>query len=227
MLKSRLGLFAVAAATVCSFALLAVKDSVKPVSPAEASAETADAASKTDPPPATQPATKPASDRIGRKNPAVEQESIVMAWLKTERPRYYKLMRDLKETDPRRYNDRLPVLAKIMRRQRLMSPEMRQATNDERDKQVMVAQIAGRMRRTSEDSARAELEKQLVQAISIHFDAEQARRETQLNELEAQIRELRAELGRMRKDRQKIIAERLQRWLKVARPITAKAPPAK
>ena len=60
-----------------------------------------------------------------------------------------------------------------------------------------------------------------------HFEAEQALREQRLNELEAQIKQLRQELERTRKERDEIIAGRLARWLKAAKPIAAKAPPAK
>ena len=227
MLKSKLGLFSVTAVIVCSFALLAVKNSAKAVRPAEASAATADAVGGVGRTPATQPATNPASGGAERVNLAGEQESAVMAWLQAERPGYHKLMLELKETDPDRYSDRLPTLMKIMLHQQLMSPQERDATNDEREKQVMVAQIAGRMRQVSDDSARAELKKQLNHAISIQFDAEQALREIRLNELEARIKEIRQELDRTRKEREEIIAGRLRRWLKAARPIATKASAAK
>jgi len=228
MLKSRLGLFAVVAVTVGAFALIAVKNNTAgPGRLARASAAPAASQGKSAPSTTTQPTTNPASSSEKPPSKKERDEAAVMAWLRSDRPRYHRQMLELKKTDPEVYWTRMPRLLTIMRQQQIMSPQERKATNEEREKQVMVAQIAGRMRRVPDGPARNELEKQLRQAISIHFDSQQALREIRLNDLEARIDELREELERTRKQRQETITKRLSMWLKAARPLTAKVSTAK
>jgi hypothetical protein len=70
------------------------------------------------------------------------------------------------------------------------------------------------------------LGKQLEQAVSDHFRAEQALRARRLAHLADQIKELRRELAEQSEQREEIIAERLARWMKATKPAEPTTRPA-
>jgi len=168
----------------------------------------------------------PASDvvGIGAGGLTGAQEAETLAFLKRRRPSYRERLIAIRSSDPSRYGEALRKMFFYMMRRRKMPEIIRRSMDAEREAQVDIVAIWRRMHEAPSVTERAKLVKQLGGAISDHFEIEQNLRGYRLSELEKEITQLRGELDSQWKQRDQIIADRLQRWLKAAAPTASTQP---
>jgi len=179
------------------------------------------------PRPATNPTTRPSRHR-GRRGRRLTsgEEDEALEFLKANRPEHYQRLLDLKEQDERRYRSALRRMHRFVKRWRQMPPGIREATERERDLQIRIMEAVRKIRHAQNAGEKTSLKKQLEEAVSDHFRAEQTLRAHRLAYLADQIKELRRELAEQSEQREEIIAERVARWMKATKPVKPTTRPA-
>jgi len=174
--------------------------------------ETAQPASEQDDAPRSSRGSKGESPRRSRITP--EQEQELLASIKDTRPELYEQAVELKKADPEKYRRMLYMLQWSQRRLRALPEDVRRRVQAEMDARLKVSRLLRDIRATEDEPKRKPLIKKLQQAVAVHFDAEQKGREGRLTMLEEQIKRLRAEMQQRAKDRDQIIKDRVEHYLK-------------
>jgi ribosomal protein S15P/S13E len=143
-----------------------------------------------------------------------EQEQAVLDFLKQHRPGEYEWAIKLPDDDPRRRRVIRTWWYDVIQKVQHMPPKLRDATIRERDAQVRIVKRIREIRRTNDPAEKEKLKQQLRKDVADHFEAEQELREQRLALLIEQIDRIRSELKERREQRDKIVKERVEEWLK-------------
>ncbi len=169
------------------------------------------------------PATAPKKAAVGNhddkkppRNPTIskEEEEKLLKLLKDKRPEQYKRLMQLKKTDERRYRWAIRSLANWYRMLEDMPEEVRNAEVARYDTRLKIWQLVKQIRKTDDAGKKAELTDELRKATATMFDAEQVIHEYQVKMLEQRVNELRAELKSHKEQRDEIIDQRVNDYLK-------------
>jgi len=142
-----------------------------------------------------------------------KQEAELLAAIKKRRPEYYEELMRLKEETPQRYRWAIARVWRLHQRWQYLPQEAREAAATHHDLRVKAAQMIYQWQQAKDPEKKARLKKELHNVLAEQFDAQQTLREYQLVEFEKRIKHIRQELQARAKDRDKIIAERLEELL--------------
>ncbi len=177
----------------------------------------------------TAPATSPANLRrphmhnaggrprtFGADRFTEDKVKEVLAFAKKHLPEEYKRFETLRKENPRQARRAIRRLWWLYKRVRHLPPEIQAAAVAKHRLNVAIFQTRRDFLRTEDASRKAELTKKLQTLLGKQFDNDQIVKEYRIKVLAQQLAELKAEVGRRKKDRSKIIAERLKRLLSSA-----------
>ncbi len=141
------------------------------------------------------------------------QEQETLEFVKQRNPDYYERLVELREDNPRRYRRAIGSWYLFLQRWKHMSPELRDATIREREAQVRILKTVRQIHATEDPAEKERLREQLNEDVTEHFEAEQKLREQRLAQLIEQINRIRSEMKERSEQREKIVAERVVKWL--------------
>lgn len=196
---------------------------------------------------ATKPTTRPGNLRQLRMRNAGDEPRIfdeerftadktdeVLEFVKKHFPEEHKRLEAIRSEDPARARQLLRRLWWIYQRVRHLPPEIQAAAVAEHRLNVAIFRVRRELLQTEDAAKKAELTQKLRDLIGEQFDNNQTVKEYKIKLLDEQLAKLKAEIEQRKTDRQKIIAERLERLLSAApatrpshhrRPSTRLSPP--
>jgi len=158
-----------------------------------------------------------------RRRLSSEQAGEVFEYIRKHVPELHDRLLKLRQRDPGRMMVVLEHLRGLVRRLRAMPAEVRNAAITSHRLNVAIFSKAREARQAKEPAKRKRLVAELRELLGKQFQADQVVKEYQAQRLRKQLADLRAELEARKRERGKIIAERLER---LSRPLAA-APPAR
>ena len=161
-----------------------------------------------------------------RERLSPEQVERIIAFAKEYLPEEYQQIELIKQEDPQRARLMLHRLWWLYRRVRQFPPEIRKAAVERHRLNLAIIQTRRDFIRCTNEAERKKLKNKLRNLLSKQFDYDQAVKEWRVKQLEKQIAELKAQIERRRNEKDKIVAERLKRLLRVNRPVRATTRPA-
>ena len=151
---------------------------------------------------------------MGPRKLSKQEEAEMMSALKKHRPELHQRLVRLRDHHPRGYYRSLWRAWRMYLRWRAMGPKAREAVADQERARLEIYRLVGALRRTPQGPARQRLVQEIRKAVTERFEAEQTLREQKLADLEREIKRIREELKDRAKQRDKIIAQHLQRLLR-------------
>ena len=160
-----------------------------------------------------------------RERLSAEQIERIIAFAKEYLPEEYQQIELIKQEDPQRARLMLHRLWWLYRRVRQFPPEIRKAAVERHRLNLAIIQTRRDFIKCTNETERKKLKAKLRNLLSKQFDYDQAVKEWRVKQLEKQIAELKAQIERRKNEKDKIIAERLNRLLRVNRPVRATTRP--
>ena len=145
-------------------------------------------------------------------------EDKVMAFAKKHFPEEYERLEALRKENPRQFRRAIRRLWWLYKRVRHLPEEIQAAAVAKHRLNVAIFQTRREFLQAEEADKKAELTKKLSSLLEKQFDNDQTVKEYQIKRLAQQLAELKAQVEQRRKDRKKIIADRLKRLLRPAPP---------
>ncbi|GAG12560.1 unnamed protein product [marine sediment metagenome] len=142
-----------------------------------------------------------------------EQEAELLKALKEKLPGRYEALIKLREEKPRAYRWALRGTWRWYQRWKNLPEEVQKAAIVEQAERMQIVRILKAIGEAKDPAEKARLKKDLTESVARQFDAEQKRHRHHLQELKEQIRRLEEELRRRIEDRDKMIQQRLERYL--------------
>ena len=144
-----------------------------------------------------------------------EQEAELLKHLEKHQPEISKRLAELRKKDERRYRPMLSRLWVSYQRLKDLPEDLRTRIYAKEAARRNIYRLLTAIRKASpEDKER--LTSELRQAVTVQFESEQAEREYRLTQLAKEIERVRAELKARLAQREKIIAERIERLLEMS-----------
>jgi len=147
-----------------------------------------------------------------------EKEEELLANIKKRSPEMYERLVKLRQESPDRYRMMLLAASRRYRKFLGMPAGVREQAQIEHEARMKVYRALRAIRETKDAAKLSDLRDELRQAVAEHFDAEQKGREKRLAFLEEQIKRLREDLKNRLENRDKVISERVERWLQGSPP---------
>ena len=157
------------------------------------------------------PATRPRERLLSK-----DQERELLAALKEGNPVLYNRLMSLRGRNHRRYRWAAREMWRWYQRWKNMPPEVRDAVIAEQNERIRALKYHREIRRAENDAEKASLTAELREAVVRHFQCERKVHEHRLARLEEHIRRLRAKLAERDRHSDRIVQERMDRWLKAA-----------
>jgi hypothetical protein len=154
-----------------------------------------------------------------------EQEAELLAALKEKLPYKYERLVKLREERPRAYRWALRGAWRSYQRWKDLPPEVQEAAITEQAERITSMRILHAIRDEEDPEKKARYKEQLKESVQRQFDAEETRQKHQLQVLKERILRLEEELKRRTEDRDKIIDEQVERYLKGPPPGRIRAHP--
>jgi ATP-dependent Lon protease len=145
-----------------------------------------------------------------------QQENDLLAVLKETQPENHRRLLELKKSSPDRFRWAMRAMWPWYQRYKSMPKEAQKAMLDEQDAKVEIWRIVEALPQAKDPAERAKLTSDLREAVSKQFGADQVLREYRLTELEQQIKRLREELQQRREQREQILKDRVEEWLRAS-----------
>ena len=144
-----------------------------------------------------------------------EQETELLAHLKKHQPEIAKRLPELRKKDERMYRHMLGRLWGAYQRLKHLPEPLRKRIYAKEAARRNIYRLLTAVRKADADD-RENLIRELRKAVTVQFEAEQAEREYRLTQLAKEIERVRAELKARLAQREKIIAERLEKLLEMS-----------
>lgn len=172
----------------------------------------------TDAPPGRHPATarRPSGPVLlfaPRRAPTAQQTKVVLAFAREHLPEQYERLRRLLDEDSARAGPMIHRLYRLYVSVRRFPPEVRKAAVGRYQANAAIYWTLRALRRSTDPAERKTLTDRLRKLITQQFDHEQTVQEHQLERFAQRAAELKAEIERLRSDREKVIARRIERLL--------------
>ncbi|MDP6543064.1 MAG: hypothetical protein QGH60_03680 [Phycisphaerae bacterium] len=175
--------------------------------------------SKTTTKPAPKPKPKP-KRKSSLPTPAEEKE--LLGFLKKSRPEFYRSLMAQKKTSDRRYRGTLKFAWQWYRRYKDLDKAVRSEVDREQKTRIEISKVLGKIQKTKE-SDRKKLLAELGRLASVQFDAQMRITKYKLDQMSNQLSRLRKELSNRQAERKKMVAQRVQDWLKATtKPVKGK-----
>jgi len=179
---------------------------------------------------ATAPATQSTSRR-GRRPPHTRRRRVtdrqfaeIMTFTRKYMPELAPRLEAIRKRDSRRSDQLLHAAYGFVRQMRAMPPNVREAAVGVHRANVSLFRKAAEARAATGQADREPLVRSMRQLLAEQFQNEQTVREYEVTRLRGELSSLRAGIEQRVRDRQKIIAERLEQLTSPRRPATATAP---
>ncbi|NLW86959.1 MAG: hypothetical protein GXY38_08815 [Planctomycetes bacterium] len=173
-------------------------------------------------PPATQPATAPATEqpprRGGRPMVTPEQEQELLAWLKERRAEDFDRLTRLRDENPNVYRWAMNRSWNLYQHYKMLPPEIQQALDAQQKARVRSWRLSRAYISAQDEAQRQEIKTQLLASLGEEFDLEQKLREQRLEQMSEQLERLRAEMAERAAQRQALVEADMERLLKLDRP---------
>lgn len=153
------------------------------------------------------------SERARGDGLSAQKEEELLQGLKERMPDLYERLTKLREEDPDKYKAILRAMSQRNRRFVGMPPNVREYAQAEYEARLKIFRLLSAIRETTDETKLSGLKDELRSAVAERFDAEQKGRAERLAALEEQIKRLREDLKQRLASRDKIISERVSRWL--------------
>ncbi|MCD4699986.1 MAG: hypothetical protein K8R91_05385 [Phycisphaerae bacterium] len=137
----------------------------------------------------------------------------ILAFAKKHFPAEHERLEALRKEDPRQARRALRRLWWLYQRVQHLPPDIQAAAVAKHRLNVSIFRVRREILQAEDTAKKAELTKKLRSLLGEQFDNDQAVREYQVKRLAQQLAELKAEIEQRKKDRKKIIAERMERLL--------------
>jgi len=142
-----------------------------------------------------------------------EQETELLNALKEKLPGRYEDLMKLREEKPKAYRWALRGTWRWYQRWKNLPEEVQKAAITEQTERMRIVRILHAIGKAKDPAEKARLRKDLTDSAARLFDAEQERHRHRLQELKDQIRRLEEELRQRTEDRDKMIEQRVERYL--------------
>jgi hypothetical protein len=152
--------------------------------------------------------------RPGRQEVSEEQEKQIMEFLSKHMKEHYDRLEKMREENPHAYRRSLAFLWPRVQQLLAMPEEARQAHVKEANLRVEIFRTARAYQEAGDAQEKENKKAELQNLLAEKFDAEQQVREYRLKKIQEQIDRLKNELQERLKDRDKVIQEQLEWWLK-------------
>jgi len=167
----------------------------------------------------TKPAPKP---RRRLQWPTPSEEKQLLDFLKRSRREFYNGLMAQKKTSDKRYRGTLKFAWQWYKRYRDLDKAVRSEVDREQKTRIEISKILGKIKKTSSETDRKKLTTQLERLVGIQFDVQMKVTKYKLDQTANQLSRLRKELQNRQAGRKAIVAQRVQEWLKAARPAKKK-----
>jgi hypothetical protein len=154
-----------------------------------------------------------------------EQEAELLAALEEKLPDQHERLVKLREERPRAYRWALRAAWRSYQRWKDLPPEVQEAAITEQAEQIKIMRILHAIRDEEDPEKKARYKEQLKESVQRQFDAAEKRQKHHLQVLKERILRLEEELKRRTEDRDKIIDQRVERYLKGSPPEKIRAHP--
>jgi len=142
-----------------------------------------------------------------------EQEAELLKALKEKLPGRYEALMKLREEKNKGYRWALRGTWRWYERWKNLPEEVQKAAIVEQTERMQIVRILHVVGEAKGPAEKTRLKKDLAQSVARLFDAEQERHRHHLQELKDQIRRLEDELRQRTEDRDKLIEQRVERYL--------------
>ncbi|MDP6633874.1 MAG: hypothetical protein QGG42_03170 [Phycisphaerae bacterium] len=171
----------------------------------------------------TKPAPKPKPKRKSQfPNPAEEKE--LLEFLRKSRRDFYNSLMAQKKTSDRRYQGTLKFAWQWYKRYRSLDAAVRTEVDREQKARLEISKVLGKMKNATSEGDRKKLRSDLARLAGVQFDAQMKITKYKLDQTSNQLSRLRKELNNRQADRKKIVAQRVEEWLKATtKPVKPKS----
>ena len=143
-----------------------------------------------------------------------EQEKELLGALEKKKPSVYQRLIQLRDSRPTLYQSALRAAWWSYQKWKNMPEPVQDAVLTEQELRAELGRVAEGIRKATDKAQRDKLVEQARATMTKLFEAEQKIREYRLSQLEEQIKKLREEMEKRYQQRNEIIEERINRWLK-------------
>ncbi len=164
----------------------------------------------------TQPTSRPTERRRGQRRRGPVTDQAVLEVYKTRMPTHYDRLMELKDEDPNRYAFFLERAKEWYKDWRRLPAVAQDADITFQLMGIRIWEIAGKLREKPDEQAVRELTRELTDAVTKQVDAECIVLEHRLKLLEDDLARMRSRLTERRENRDKMISDSVQRWLRAS-----------
>jgi len=161
----------------------------------------------------TKPAPKPKPKRKSEL-PTPSEEKDLLAFLKKSRREFYDSLMAQKKTSDRRYRGTLKFAWQWYRRYKDLDKAVRSEVDREQRTRIEISKVLGQIKKAKSDGDLKKLKGALERLAGVQFDAQMRINKYKLDQTYNQLSRLRKELSNRQAERKKIVAQRVQDWLK-------------
>ena len=170
----------------------------------------------------TQPAAKTAalpkvatmsSQPLVKLTPKQEEE-LIAAMKRSSPDHYYVHLMIAKKGDPKSYQRSLSWMWRKYLRWRDAPKEIQEQTLIEEKAIAAITKLVHSLAQTTDATTRKRLTTELMAAVTKKFDAESALRDYRMEQFKQRLERIRKELDKRKADREKIITDQYELWLK-------------
>ncbi len=164
------------------------------------------------------PATQPVVATPRPPSLSATQEKATLEFIKQQRPDFYPDLLKLKLDNPRRYRSNVGKWHGVMTQMQRLPKARAEAAANEKERQVEIARFVQAIRIAGDKADRHKLKQALRAKIEEHFQAEQRNNELYLDYLEMRLENVRREIRLRQRQREQIIDDRVDLWMRATTP---------
>ena len=170
--------------------------------------------------PATRPKPKPNRKAL---LPTPAEEKDLLQFLKKSRLDFYNSLMAQKKASDKRYRGTLQFAWQWYRRYKDLDKAVRGEVDREQKTRIEISKVLGKIKKVSSKAERKKLMSELVRLAGVQFDAQIKIAKHKLEQTYNQLRRLNKELSNRQAEREKIVVQRVDDWLKaIAKPVKGK-----
>jgi hypothetical protein len=176
----------------------------------------ADAASAKAPAkPAPKPKPKPKRKRKSLL-PTPAEEKELLGFLHKNRREFYNSLMVQKKASDKRYRGTMQFAWQWYKRYKSLDLAVRKEVDREQGARIDISKVLGKLKKVKSENDRKKLLSDLTRLGGVQFDAQMRITKYKLDQTSNQLRRLRKELQNRQAERKKIVAQRVQCWLKAS-----------
>jgi len=176
------------------------------------------ATAKAAPKPAAKPTTKPKPKRKSNL-PTPAEEKELLSFLRKSRRDFYNGLMTQKKSSDRRYQSTLQFAWQWYKRYKSLDLAVKSEIDREQKARLEISKVLGRIKKIKDDKdgkERKKLLSDLTKQATIQFDAQMKVTKYKLDQAAHQLSRLRKEQQNRQAERSKIVAQRVEEYLKAA-----------